>query len=48
MALRSVPFTLKQFSFYFRKMFETNEAVADRFLDLFLECFNTKKRKGSI
>lgn len=45
MALRIVPFTLEQFSFYFRKMFETNEAVPDKFLDLFVECFNAKNEK---
>ena len=45
MALRIVPFTLEQFAFYFRKMFETNEAVPDKFLDLFVECFNAKNEK---
>lgn len=45
MALRIVPFTLEQFSYYFKIMFETNEAEPDKFLMLFNECFDAKREK---
>lgn len=46
MALRIVPFTLKQFSEYFKSMFEKEDVNPDRFLELFNECFDAKEGKG--
>lgn len=45
MALRIVPFTLKQFSFWFKKMFESGNVSPDYFLGLFRECFIAKENK---
>lgn len=46
MALRIVPFTLKQFSEYFKYMFENKIVNPDVFLELFNKCFEAKDGKG--
>ncbi|MGO5070767.1 AlwI family type II restriction endonuclease [Roseburia faecis] len=46
MALRIVPFTLKQFSEYFKFMFENKTVNPDVFLELFNKCFEAKDGKG--
>ena len=46
MALRIVPFTLKQFSEYFKFMFEKKTVNPDVFLELFNKCFEAKDGKG--
>lgn len=46
MALRIVPFTLKQFSEYFKFMFENKTVNPDVFLELFNKCFDAKDGKG--
>lgn len=46
MALRIVPFTLKQFSEYFKYMFENKTVNPDVFLELFNKCFDAKDGKG--
>ena len=46
MALRIVPFTLKQFSEYFKFMFENKTVNPDIFLELFNKCFDAKDGKG--
>lgn len=43
MALRIVPFTLRQFSYYFESMFESGKAAPDYFLALFKKCFDAKE-----
>lgn len=45
MALRIVPFTLRQFSYYFKSMFESGKAAPDYFLALFKKCFDAKEGK---
>ena len=45
MALRIVPFTLRQFSYYFKLMFESGKAAPDYFLALFKKCFDAKEGK---
>ncbi len=45
MALKIVPFTLRQFSYYFKLMFETNKAKPECFLELFEKCFKAKDGK---
>lgn len=45
MALRIVPFTLRQFSYYFKLMFESGKAEPDYFLALFKKCFDAKEGK---
>ena len=45
MDLRIVPFTLKQFSFWFKQMFESGNVSPDYFLGLFRECFIAKENK---
>lgn len=42
LALKIVPFTLKQFAKFFRYMFESHEVSPDKFLHLFEECFSAK------
>lgn len=42
LALKIVPFTLKQFAGFFRFMFENNEVSPDKFLQLFEKCFTAK------
>lgn len=42
LALKIVPFTLKQFAEFFRFMFENQEVSPDKFLQLFEECFSAK------
>lgn len=42
LALKIVPFTLKQFAEFFRFMFENHEVSPDKFLQLFEECFTAK------
>lgn len=42
LALKIVPFTLKQFAEFFRSMFENHEVSPDKFLQLFEECFSAK------
>lgn len=46
MALRIVPFTLRQFSVFFKFMFENENVNPDVFLELFNECFGAKDGKG--
>ncbi|MGN1205355.1 MAG: AlwI family type II restriction endonuclease [Eubacterium sp.] len=46
MALRIVPFTLKQFSEYFKFMFENKAVNPDIFLELYNQCFEAKEGKG--
>lgn len=45
LALRIVPFTLRQFSYYFKLMFETNKVAPEHFLALFDKCFEAKNGK---
>lgn len=45
MALQIVPFTLKQFSFYFKYMFENDKAEPDTFICMFKNCFDAKEGK---
>lgn len=45
MVLSIVPFTLRQFAYYFRLMFESKQATPDKFLLLFQECFEAKEGK---
>lgn len=45
MALRIVPFTLRQFAYYFKFMFESGKAAPDYFLVLFKKCFDAKEGK---
>lgn len=45
MVLSIVPFTLRQFAYYFRLMFESKQATPDKFLLLFQECFDAKEGK---
>lgn len=45
MALRIVPFTLRQFAYYFKFMFESGKAAPDYFLALFKKCFDAKEGK---
>lgn len=45
MVLSIVPFTLRQFAYYFRLMFESKQANPDKFLLLFQECFDAKEGK---
>lgn len=45
MALRIVPFTLQQFSSYFKYMFESGNVSPDEFLILFSKCFEAKNEK---
>lgn len=46
MALRIVPFTLNQFSEYFKSMFENEDVKPESFLCLFNECFEARDGKG--
>ena len=43
--LKIVPFTLEQFSRYFKYMFETQKNTPCHFLNLFDECFSSKESK---
>lgn len=45
MALKIVPFTLEQFSEYFKYMFEHNKTTPVQFLSLFNKCFDSKESK---
>lgn len=45
LALRIVPFTLRQFSYYFKLMFEKNKVEPEYFLELFHQCFDAKNGK---
>lgn len=45
MILRIVPFTLKQFSYFFKLMFEKQNVSPDEFLNLFNKCFKAKDGK---
>ena len=46
LALKIVPFTLRQFSEYFRYMFINHKNEPMQFIDLFEECFASKSEKG--
>ncbi|MBR1642208.1 MAG: AlwI family type II restriction endonuclease [Butyrivibrio sp.] len=45
MALKIVPFTLKQFSEYFKYMFVSNNHTPKAFLNMFEMCFESKENK---
>ena len=45
MALKIVPFTLKQFSEYFRFMFANSKNTPKAFLDMFEMCFESKEQR---
>lgn len=45
MALKIVPFTLKQFSEYFKYMFANNKSTPNVFLDMFEICFESKENR---
>ena len=45
LALKIVPFTLEQFSEYFKYMFSSNKSKPEYFLNLFEKCFNSKDSK---
>lgn len=45
LALKIVPFTLRQFSTYFQYMFTHNIASPDKVLELFTECFAAKEER---
>jgi len=45
MALKIVPFTLKQFSEYFKYMFANNKNTPKTFLDMFEICFESKENR---
>lgn len=45
MALKIVPFTLKQFSEYFKFMFVSNNHTPKFFLNMFEKCFESKENK---
>lgn len=45
MALKIVPFTLKQFSEYFKYMFVNNKNTPKTFLDMFEICFESKENR---
>lgn len=46
LALKIVPFTLEQFSQFFKYMFITRKNAPSYFLDLFEKCFASKESKG--
>lgn len=46
LALKIVPFTLKQFAVFFRSMFKKHEVSPDKFLQLFEECFSAKANRS--
>lgn len=46
MALKIVPFTLRQFSRFFQYMFKINKVNPSKFLELFNICFEAKTDKG--
>ena len=46
MALKIVPFTLKQFSEYFKYMFVKQDTTPDIFMSLFNQCFDAKDGKA--
>lgn len=45
LALKIVPFTLRQFSNYFEYMFSHNIASPDKVLELFTECFSAREER---
>lgn len=45
LALKIVPFTLRQFSNYFEYMFSHNIASPDKVLELFSECFSAREER---
>ena len=45
MDLKIVPFTLKQFSEYFKYMFANNKNTPKTFLEMFEICFESKENR---